>query len=170
MDTMLSGMHDSDLLVLAARPSMGKTSLALNIAENVAFGTRGQEAFPVAIFSLKMPVAALVRKMACARAGVPECEFPPGQLWNDNAKLRAAVEELAKSEIPLFVDDTAGLEVPDLLERARKLKKENGIRLVIVDYLELMRYSEHAREGVHREMGATLASMKELAKELQRNC
>ena len=166
LDKMIFGMHGSELLILAARPSMGKTSLALNIAENVAFGSRGQDPMPVAVFSLEMSAEALARRMVCGRAGVSNFKLSSGMVGQkDHAQLMRAAEELSK--VQLFVDDTAGLEVPDLRARARRLKKRHNIGLVVVDYLGQMHYSKYSREGLQRETAAISQAMKEMAKELK---
>ena len=166
IDRMLLGMQPGDLIVLAARPSMGKTSLALNVAENVALGARGQPPKPVAVFSLEMSAESLVRRMVCCHAGVPAQNLSTGNVGKeDHGLLMGAMDALAKA--PIYVDDTAGLEAIDLRARARRLKRKYGVELIVVDYLQLMNFSKFAQEGRQRETAAISQALKGMAKELK---
>ena len=166
IDGKLLGFQKSDLIILAARPSMGKTSLALNFAENIALGERGQEPRPVAVFSLEMSASSLVRRMICCRAQVPGQQLARGQVGRDqHGRLMNAADVLKNA--PIYVDDTAGLEAVDLRARARRLKRKYGIEFIVVDYLQLMNYSKFAAEGRQRETAAISQAMKHMAKELQ---
>lgn len=166
IDHVLLGLQNSDLIVLAARPSMGKTSLALNIAENIALGARGQEPQPVAVFSLEMSAESLVRRMICGHARVSSQNLSKGTVGApEHSQLMTAADMLRKA--PIYVDDTAGLEAMDLRARARRLQRKFGIRFIVVDYLQLMNYSKFAREGRQRETAAISQALKGMAKELK---
>ena len=166
IDRKLLGMQAGDLIILAARPSMGKTSLALNIAENVALGARNQPPKPVAVFSLEMSAESLVRRMVCCHAGVPAQNLSTGNIGTEeHGLLVGAMDVLAKA--PIYVDDTAGLEALDLRARARRLKRKYGVELIVVDYLQLMNFSKFAAEGRQRETAAISQALKGMAKELK---
>lgn len=166
MDEMLSGMQAGDLLVLAARPSMGKTSLALNIAENVALGARHQPPKAVAVFSLEMSAESLVRRMVCGHARVPSQHLAKGMVSvPEHRQLVTSADALRNA--PIYVDPTAGLEALDLRARARRLKRKHDIQFIVVDYLQLMNYSKYAAEGRQRETAAISAALKAMAKELR---
>lgn len=166
IDRMLLGMQRSDLIVLAARPSMGKTSLALNIAEHVALGTRGQPMRPVALFSLEMAAESLVRRMICCHAEVSAQNLSSGLVGQaEHRKLMSAADALRQA--PIYVDDTAGLEAMDLRARARRLKRKYNVEFIVVDYLQLMNYSKYAGEGRQRETAAISQALKSMAKELK---
>jgi replicative DNA helicase len=145
---------------------MGKTSLALNIAEFVAMGVRGNTPVPVAIFSLEMSKEQLVRRMLCSRAEVPSHKLTGGYLSKEfHGNLIAAANALTKA--PIYLDDSAGLEVLDLRSRARRLKRKYDIQLVIVDYLQMLSYPQNAKEGRQRETAAISGALKGMAKELR---
>jgi replicative DNA helicase len=166
IDRMLLGMQRSDLIVLAARPSMGKTSLALNIAEHVALGARGQSGRPVAVFSLEMSAESLVRRMICCHAEVSAQSLSSGLVGQaEHRKLMSAADALRQA--PIYVDDTAGLEAMDLRARARRLKRKYGVEFIVVDYLQLMNFSKFAGEGRQRETAAISQALKGMAKELK---
>lgn len=166
IDRKLLGMQRGDLIVLAARPSMGKTSLALNIAENVALGERNQPPRPVAVFSLEMSAESLVRRMICCRARVPAQLLSTGNVGAEqHGLLMGAMDKLGKA--PIYVDDTAGLEALDLRARARRLKRKYDVQLIVVDYLQLMNFSKFAAEGRQRETAAISQALKGMAKELK---
>ncbi|MGD9781559.1 MAG: replicative DNA helicase [Kiritimatiellia bacterium] len=166
IDRMLLGMQGGDLIVLAARPSMGKTSLALNIAEHVAMGARGQPSRPVAVFSLEMSAESLVRRMICCRAEVSAQSLSSGLVGQaEHRKLISAADALRAA--PIFVDDTASLEAMDLRARARRLKRKYDVQFVVVDYLQLMNFSKFAGENRQRETAAISQSLKAMAKELK---
>lgn len=134
LNAMTTGFQPSDLIILAARPSMGKTAFALNVADNVA----AIDKKPVAIFSLEMSKEQLVQRLLCAKAEVDSNRVRTGQLYpEDWARLGAAMSELG--EAPIFIDDSAGVSVMELRGKCRRLKKEHGdLGLVVIDYLQLM--------------------------------
>jgi len=134
LDEMTSGLQQADLIIIAARPSMGKTALALNIAENVAI--KNQKV--VAIFSLEMSKKALLQRLLCSTAVVDSHRFRTGSLWKDDmAKVVRAVEQLAQA--PIFIDDAPGISISEMRAKARRLLQTQGkLDLIIVDYLQLM--------------------------------
>jgi len=161
LDEMTGGLHSGELIILAARPSMGKTALALNMAQHVA--TRLSET--VAIFSLEMSKESLLTRMLCATARVDSQRFRAGYLNQDERrKLQAAAAQLV--EAPLFIDDTAGVNLMEMHAGLRRLKQQRGkIGLVVVDYLQLM--SGRGRfENRNQEVSVISRGMKLLAKEL----
>ena len=166
IDQMLLGMQGGDLIVLAARPSMGKTSLALNIAEHVALGARKHEPKAVAVFSLEMSAESLVRRMICCHAGVSAQSLSSGTVGKaEHGLLMDAADKL--KDAPIYVDDTAGLEAMDLRARARRLKRKYHIEFIVIDYLQLMNFSKFATEGRQRETAAISQALKGMAKELK---
>ena len=166
LDKVLFGLHKGDMIVLAARPSMGKTSLALNIAENVVLGARNQPRVPVGVFSLEMSAESLARRMLCGVAGVSAEKLSGGMIGKqDHDRLVSAADKL--SGAPLFVDDTPGLEVVELRARARRMKRKYDIGLIVIDYLQQLHDSRHSRDGLQRETASISQSVKEMAKELK---
>jgi replicative DNA helicase len=159
-DEKTSGLHAGDLFILAARPSMGKTALALNIAQHVATKVKRT----VAVFSLEMSKESLLTRMLCATARVDSQKFRAGYLSADERKrLQAAASSLV--EAPLFIDDTAGVHLMDMHAKLRRVKAEHGLGLVVVDYLQLM--SGRGRfENRNQEISTISRGMKLLAKEL----
>ncbi len=165
LDRVLLGFHKKDLIILAARPSMGKTALALNVAENVALGKGDHEAHPVAVFSLEMSAESLVRRMLCSHARVSMHRLQQGIMTKDSHfLLTSAASALMKA--PLFIDDTAGLDVPELRSRARRMKRKYGVELIVIDYLQMLNYQQFSKEGRQRETAAISGSLKAMAKEL----
>lgn len=159
-DNMTTGLQKSDLIVLAARPSMGKTALALNIAQNVAIKAK----IPVAIFSLEMSKEQLVQRMLCSEAEVDSQRIRTGNMQRkDWDKLAGAMSDI--SEAPLYIDDTAGCTLTDIRAKCRRLAmEEKNLGLVLIDYLQLM-------EGVGKEdriqqISAISRGLKGLAREL----
>jgi replicative DNA helicase len=134
LDVKTSGLQPSDLIIVAGRPSMGKTSLCLNIAQHVGIETKK----PVAIFSLEMSKEQLVIRMLCAEARVDAHRLRTGQLGKaDWPRLSSAAGEL--SEAPIFIDDTPAISILEMRAKSRRLMLEHGLSLIIVDYLQLMR-------------------------------
>jgi replicative DNA helicase len=151
------------MIVIAARPSMGKTSLALNIVEHVVLVERR----PVAVFSLEMPSLQLVLRLLCSQANLSLSDLQRGFLREGDfpAIMHAAG---ALSEAGLFIDDSPALSVTEVRSKARRLKKRHNIELVVIDYLQLMRStSRRAQESRQIEMSEISASVKALAKELE---
>ncbi|HPG00393.1 MAG TPA: replicative DNA helicase [Kiritimatiellia bacterium] len=166
LDQLLMGLQPSDMIILAARPSMGKTSLALNIAENIAVGTAAQGPQPVAVFSLEMSKEQLVRRMICSRAGVSSSVLSRGFVSKESHQsLINAADALMKAQI--LLDDSAGLEVLELRSRARRLKRKHNIQLIVVDYLQMLSYPQFGSEGRQRETAAISGALKAMAKELK---
>ncbi|MDH3981319.1 MAG: replicative DNA helicase [Kiritimatiellaceae bacterium] len=160
----LGGLAKTDMIVLAARPAMGKTSLALNIAENAALGVHGKPT-PVAVFSLEMSREQLVKRMLFCNAKLPMHRARGRRLTPDeHAKLTSAVDRLSKAQI--YIDDTPGMEAVELRSRARRLKSRYDIGLIVIDYLQLMNYSKFAKDGRQRETMAISGAVKAMAKEL----
>jgi replicative DNA helicase len=164
LDEMTSGLQPSDLAILAARPSMGKTSFAMNIAENASI--HGGKV--IGVFSLEMSKEALLQRMLCSVARVDAHKFRTGSLWQDDTrKIQHAVEQLAHA--PIFVDDTPGISVSEMRAKARRLVQSQGkLDLLIVDYLQLMSGGGGRRyENRTQEVSAISRGLKGLAKELR---
>jgi replicative DNA helicase len=162
-DRMTSGMHPSEMIVIAARPSMGKTALAMNIAEHVAI----QGKLPVGVFSLEMSSQQLVQRLLCSRARVNLQKVRDGFLGErDFPSLTAAASKLAEAKI--FIDDSASLTILELRAKARRLKAQQNVQLIIVDYLQLLRStSRRAQDNRQLEISEISAGLKGLAKELK---
>ncbi len=163
LDKLTSGLHSSEMVVIAARPSMGKTALAMNIAEHVAIEVK----LPVAIFSLEMSAQQLVQRMLCSRARVNLAKTRDGFLAEaDFPKLTHAASKLAEAKI--FIDDSAGLSILELRAKARRLKAQQQVQLIVVDYLQLLRStSRRAQDNRQLEISEISAGLKGLAKELK---
>src|SRR4051795_4419916 len=161
-DRMTSGLHPSEMIVIAARPSMGKTALAMNIAEYVAIN----EKLPVGVFSLEMSSQQLVQRLLCSRARVNLKNVRDGFLGErDFPSLTSAASKLAEAQ--MFIDDTAGLTILELRAKARRLKAQHDIKLIVVDYLQLLRStSRRGQENRQIEISEISAGLKGLAKEL----
>ncbi|HKN37184.1 MAG TPA: replicative DNA helicase [Terriglobales bacterium] len=165
LDEMTSGLQRSDLVIIAARPSMGKTAFAMNIAENAATN----DGKIVGIFSLEMSREALLLRMLCSCARVDSHKMRTGSLWReDMEKVVRAMDRLANA--PIFIDDTAGISLSEMRAKARRLQQQNQgkLDLVIVDYLQLMSASGSKRyENRTQEVSAISRGLKALAKELR---
>jgi replicative DNA helicase len=160
LDDMTSGLQAGDLVIVAGRPSMGKTSLAMNIAENAAVGSK----LPVAIFSMEMPGEQLAMRMMASLGRINAHKVRTGKLEDDDwPRLTHAIGLLA--EAPMFIDDTPALTPLELRTRARRLKREHGLGLIVVDYLQLMQAPESS-ENRATEISGITRSLKGLAKEL----
>lgn len=163
LDDKLRGLHDTDMIVLAARPSMGKTSLAMNIVENAALAKNSEhKPFSVGVFSLEMSQEQLVRRMLFSKARIPAWREHISQ--SDHAKLVSAADQLGKANI--IVDDAAGLDVMDLCSRARRMKRLYKIDLIVIDYLQLLHDKRRVRDGRQQETASISNSIKKLAKDL----
>ena len=162
-DRMTSGLHPAEMVVIAARPSMGKTALAMNIAEHVAIDV-GK---PVAVFSLEMSSQQLVQRLLCSRAKVNLQRVRNGFLSErDFPNLTTAASRLATAK--LFIDDTPGLTIAELRAKARRLAASHQIELLVVDYLQLLRStSRRAQDNRQIEISEISAGIKSLAKELK---
>jgi replicative DNA helicase len=161
LDLKTSGFQPSDFILVAARPSMGKTSFALNIAQNAALFTN----LPVAIFSLEMSKEQLVNRMICSTANIDSQKLRTGNLDDDDwPKLAAAMAPL--STAPIYIDDTPGISVMDIRAKCRRLKLEKNLGMVLIDYLQLMQGKGNP-ESRQQEVSEISRSLKGLARELQ---
>ena len=165
-DRMTSGLQESELIIIAARPSMGKTAWAINIAENAA--VRGGKV--VAVFSLEMSKASLLRRMLASQALVNSKAIQTGMLMReDRAKLITGLEKLMESKI--FIDDTPGITLAEMRAKARRLKQQQGkLDLIVIDYLQLMTGSSSNAKGFEnrtQEVSAISRGLKALAKEMK---
>jgi len=160
LDDILGGFQKSDLVIIAARPSMGKTALALSIARNVAVDDK----VPVAIFSLEMATIQLATRLISAEARIDAQSLRTGRFKaSDGAKISKTVHKLGSA--PIYIDDTASLTVLEVRAKARRLKKEKNIGMIIIDYLQLMSGGGKV-ESREREISIISRSLKALAKEL----
>lgn len=165
LDDLLSGMQESNLIILGARPSMGKSSFAMDIARHAAV----QAKVPVGIFSLEMSKGELVDRLICAEAGVDLWKMRTGHLssqgeYDDFTRIGHAIGKL--SEAPLFIDDTAGLNVMEMRTMARRLQAEHGLGLIIIDYLQLIEGRANIENRV-QVVSEISRSLKGLARELR---
>jgi replicative DNA helicase len=159
LDRKLAGLHPANLVVIAARPGMGKTTLALNIAQNVAVHDK-----PVAIFSLEMSREEIVSRMLCSTGRIDSQRLRTGRLNDtDFTKLQTAANVLYKK--PVFVDDSPGLTVTEIRAKARRMRRRPGLSLIVVDYLQLMQGS--GGENRQQEIANISRSLKNLARELE---
>jgi len=161
-DKMTTGLHEGEMIVVAARPSMGKTSLAMNIAEHVALELR----VPVGVFSLEMTADQLVLRMLCSRSRVNLRNVRDGFLAErDFPKLTGAAGKMAAA--PLFIDDSSGLSILQLRARARRMWQQSGIKLFVIDYLQLLHSTSRRAENRQQEIAEISGGLKALAKELR---
>ena len=162
LDKMTDGFHGGEMIIIAARPSMGKTSLAMNIAEHVALDLK----LPVAVFSLEMSSASLILRMMCSLARVNLRSIREGFMSeSDFPKLTNAAGRLSAAK--LYIDDTAGLSILQLRARARRMAQQHGIKLFVVDYLQLLNSTaRRSQENRQQEIADISSGIKALAKEL----
>jgi replicative DNA helicase len=162
LDEMTSGFQRSDLIIIAARPSMGKTAFAMNVAENASI----EDQKVVGMFSLEMSREALLLRLLCSRARVDSHKMRTGSLWRDDmTKVVHAMEQLAQA--PIFIDDTPGISLSEMRAKARRLQQAQGkLDLIIVDYLQLMSGGGRRYENRTQEVSAISRGLKALAKEL----
>jgi replicative DNA helicase len=173
---MTAGLHAGDLIIVAARPSLGKTSLCLNIAEFAAIKNKKS----VGIFSLEMSKEQLVKRLLCSESRIDAHRVNTGYLSKDDwSRLSRASGELAETRI--FIDDTATITVPELRTKSRRLSLEHGLDLIIVDYLQLMsgagpRYENRTQEisqisrglkGIAKELGVPLIAVSQLSRAVE---
>lgn len=160
LDMKLAGLQNSDLILIAARPGMGKTAMGLNIAQHAAVHRK----IPVALFSLEMSKEQLVNRMLCSEVMVDSHKMRTGKLEDDDwNKIAQALAPL--SESPIFIDDTPGISVMDIRAKCRRLKLEKNLGLVVIDYLQLMQ-GRGRSENRQQEVSEISRSLKILAKEL----
>jgi replicative DNA helicase len=159
LDRMTSGFQRSDLIILAARPSVGKTAFALNVAQNVA--ARAGET--VAIFSLEMSAPQLVQRMLCAEGNIDANRMRTGSFQEEDwEKLTMAIATLSKAHI--YIDDTPGITVGQIRSKCRRLKAEHGLGIILIDYLQLIHGS--GKENRQQEISAISRTLKGIAREL----
>lgn len=175
LDKMTAGMHPGDLIIVAARPGLGKTSFCLNIAEHVAI----RKGKAVGIFSLEMSKEQLVKRFLCSEARIDAHRVNTGFLNKEDwTKLSRAAGDL--SETKIFIDDTANITIPELRSKSRRLSLEHGLDLIIVDYLQLMsgsaRYENRTQEiaqisrglkGIAKELGVPLIAVSQLSRAVE---
>jgi replicative DNA helicase len=162
LDKMTSGFQRSDLIIVAARPSVGKTAFALNIAQNAA--VRSGET--VAIFSLEMSASQLVQRMICAESNVDAGRMRTGYLEGDDwEKLSMAIGSLSEAQV--YIDDTPGITVADIRAKCRRLKKEKGLGMIVIDYLQLIQGRGKAGENRQQEVSDISRTLKQIARELE---
>ena len=162
LDRITSGWQKSDLVVVAARPGMGKTAFVLSLARNAAVGFNK----PIAFFSLEMSSVQLVQRMIASETGIPAEKLKKGQLnpveWQQLVSMTGKL-----SEAPIYIDDTPALSIFDLRSKCRRLKVQHNIELIVVDYLQLMRSDVDAKSGNReQEISSISRSLKAIAKEL----
>lgn len=161
LDKMTTGMHGGEMIVIAARPSMGKTSLAMNVAEAVSIDQK----LPVGVFSLEMSSESLVLRMLCSRARVNLRNIREGFFSErDFPKITSAAGKLAAA--PLYIDDTAGLSILQLRAKARRMWQQYGVKLFVIDYLQLLHSTARRAENRQQEIADISNGVKALAKEL----
>ncbi len=164
LDNLLAGLQKSDLIILAARPAVGKTSFAMDIARQVAL--RGK--IPVGVFSLEMSKEQLVDRMICAEAGVDIWKLRTGRLSDRDDDFPRIGHALGKlSEAPIFIDDSAMVNIMQIRAKARRLQAEHGLGLIIIDYLQLIEGRRHGGdENRVQEISEISRALKQIAKEL----
>ena len=161
LDYKTAGLHDSDLILVAARPAMGKSAFALNIATNAAINAKK----PVIIFNLEMSKSQLVNRMLCSEAMVDSNKIRTGKIDEEDwIKLATALGPL--SEAPIYIDDTPGISIAEIRAKCRKLKLEKNIGLIVIDYLQLIQGSGKRNASREQEISEISRSLKILAKEL----
>ena len=161
LDTILSGLQDSNLIVLAARPGQGKTAFVVNVAQHVAANLK----IPVGVFSLEMSQEELVDRLLISQANIDAWKLKTGKLSEDDfEKLSGAMGELA--EAPIYIDDTPGISITEMRSKARRLQLEHGCKLLIVDYIQLVNPGRRLENRV-QEVSFISQSLKNLARELK---
>jgi len=159
-DKLTAGLQPGELIIIAGRPSMGKTTLAINIAENAAIGAK----VPTAIYSMEMPSQQLAFRMISSLGRVDQTHLRTGRFPDEDwSRINTAVQLM--SDAPIFIDDTAGLSPTEIRARARRLQREHGLGLVVIDYLQLMTVPG-SKENRATEISEISRSLKALAKEL----
>ncbi|MFC1564516.1 replicative DNA helicase [candidate division KSB1 bacterium] len=160
LDELTAGFQKADLIIIAGRPSMGKTALALNIARHAAFGKK----FPVGFFSLEMSKFQLAMRLISSEAKIDSKKLRTGRLSNEEMR-KVAMAANGLSEAPLFIDDSASLTYFELKSKARRLKKEHDLQMIIVDYLQLMRSTDKIQNR-EQQISEISRNLKGVAKEL----
>lgn len=171
LDELTSGLQQGEMIIIAARPSMGKTALALCLAEQVAFGGSAQgprdgKQVPIAFFSLEMSKSSIAQRMLSARSGLSSHDMRSGRLSEDGYR-RLADAAIELEHAPIYIDDTPGLSILGLRTRARRLVAQHGVRAIFIDYLQLMSAPGAAKESRQVEVSAISRGVKALARELE---
>lgn len=162
LDKLTSGFQKGDLIILAARPSVGKTAFALNIAYNVSL--KADEA--VAIFSLEMPAEQLIQRIICCAGSLNAESLRSGSILKEsNERYYAAAEKVGKCN--LYIDDTPGIKVGEIAAKCRRLKREHGLKMIVIDYLQLITGSSGGRESRQQEVSDISRQLKMIARELE---
>ncbi|MFN3639272.1 MAG: DnaB-like helicase C-terminal domain-containing protein, partial [Chloroherpetonaceae bacterium] len=161
LDRLTAGFQKSDMIIIAARPSTGKTALALSFARHAAVEAR----VPVLFFSLEMAELQLAQRMLCAEAMVDSNLVRTGRISSqDMVNIMARMDKLAQA--PIFIDDTPGISIIELSAKARRMKQEHNIGMVIIDYLQLITPVKDGKSNREQEIAQISRSLKSLAKEL----
>lgn len=162
LDKMTAGLKPSELIILAARPAVGKTAFALNVAQNVA----ARAGAPVAIFSLEMSATQLVQRMICAEGNIDAQRMRTGYFAEDDwHKLTMAIGTLASA--PIYIDDTPGITISDIRSKCRRLKSEVGLGLILIDYLQLITGRKGGGDNRQQEISEISRTLKLIARELE---
>ena len=162
-DALTSGFQKGDFIIVAARPSMGKTAFVLNIARNVALGGKKSVAF----FSLEMPRSQLVQRLLCSTALIDSQKLRTGRLSTQQEWANLANAASVLMDAPLYIDDTSGITAAEIRSKSRRLKAEKGLDLIIIDYLQLMQSrGSRASDSRQQEISEISRSLKGLAREL----
>lgn len=161
LDNILGGIQNADMVVIAARPSMGKTTFALNVVSNIAI----KDKIPIGVFSLEMSKEAVVQRMVCSEAEVDSHKLKTKNLQDyEWKKIARAISRL--SEAPIYIDDTPGISVLELQAKARRLKIEKNLGLIVIDFLTLLSGSQKRPESRYHEVSEITRTIKALAREL----
>ena len=160
LDTITAGLHGSDLVIIAARPAMGKSALAINIATHAALNNT-----PVVIFNLEMSKEQVVNRILCSEAMVDSNKIRTGKI-DDNEWIKLANTSGRLADAPIYIDDTPGISIMEIRARCRKLKLEKNIGMVVIDYLQLVQGSAKKNSSREQEISEISRSLKILAKEL----
>ena len=162
LDKLTSGFQKGDLIILAARPSVGKTAFALNIAYNVSL--KSDDA--VAVFSLEMPAEQLIQRIICAAGSLNAESLRSGSILKEaNERYYAAAEKVGKCN--LYIDDTPGIRVGEIAAKCRRLKRDHGLKMIVIDYLQLISGSANSRESRQQEVSDISRQLKMIARELE---
>ena len=162
LDKLTSGFQKGDLIILAARPSVGKTAFALNIAYNVSL--KSDDA--VAVFSLEMPAEQLIQRIICAAGSLNAESLRSGSILKEaNERYYAAAEKVGKCN--LYIDDTPGILVGEIAAKCRRLKRDHGLKMIVIDYLQLISGSANSRESRQQEVSDISRQLKMIARELE---
>ena len=162
LDKLTSGFQKGDLVILAARPSVGKTAFALNVANNSSYNSK--EA--VAVFSLEMPAEQLVTRLICCAGSINNDSLKTGSILEENPnKYYAAADKVMHDN--LYIDDTPGIKVGEIAAKCRRLKQDVGLKLVIIDYLQLISGPNNSKESRQQEVSDISRSLKAMARELE---